>query len=65
MLRVEERRPDGRTSLLLARAVPVDAIGPTLVAVGQVTGRLAVPAPRPSADDGLCALAVAVGVLGR
>ncbi|MEU7230050.1 hypothetical protein [Streptomyces chrestomyceticus] len=62
MLRVEQRRPDGRTSLLMARAVPAETVGPVRIAVGHLTGRPSASAPRPTADDS-CALALAVGVL--
>lgn len=63
MLSVVEQLPDGRSHQLSARAVPADGVGPVRFAVGLITGRPVVPAPRLALDDDLCVLAVAVGVI--
>jgi hypothetical protein len=62
MFSVEETTPDGRRRTLAARPVPADASGPVRVAVGSISGRPVIPAPRKPADD-MEALAVAVGVM--
>lgn len=62
MFSVEKTLPDGRRRAVTVRPVPAGTSGPVRFAVGSVSGRPEIPAPRPPADD-LLALAVAVGVM--
>lgn len=62
MFSVEETTADGRRRTLAARTVPAGTSGRMRVAVGSISGRPVIPAPRTPADD-LEALALAVGVI--